>query len=126
MNCPIAIGLACIQVDSTLAATVYIPTSSISSSTYATESAQKEVVNIICVDPLKDEEVVDKSKFCFVLRVSPVPLDTGAVTTKSSPEAVVVHSRCRGIFSDQNLQEAMDLATLDAAKLLAFVQSVEF
>ena len=70
------------QVDSTLAATVYIPTSSISSSPYATESAQKDVVNIICVDPLKDEEDVATSKFCFVLRVSPVPLDTGADTTK--------------------------------------------
>ena len=131
---PIAIGVACVEVDRELATTVFVPPSSSSSSSDTMESTQSGNVKVICVDPVKDEEDSALSKFYFVLRIPPSPHDIGADATgaqsgldSTKSAAAVVHSRCKGTFSNENLEEATNLASTEATRMLAFIQnSVEF
>jgi ribonuclease PH len=132
---PLAVGVAYLRAENSLAATVFSSSVEASQSSKSSTTIQKTEdgrVTLLCVDPIKDEEDQALSKFHFVLRVSPSTIgadSTGSSSndnSNSQKRTLVVHTRCKGTFSDERLQEALKLAASSAVKISTFMKSVEF
>lgn len=130
---PLAVEVAYLCVEDALAATVFLPSQS-SNSIESIKSTEDGHITYLCVDPIKEEEDQALSRFHFVLRVSPSTFSTEN-TAGNDPDkkkesnresALVVHTRCKGTFSTDRLEEALNFAALSAVKISSFVKTVEF
>jgi ribonuclease PH len=142
---PVAVGVAHLLVESTnMAATVFTAASKSSQDNLVEENqstSQGEVqgkMRMLCVDPEKEEEDSVCATFQFVMRVPSAPPpqqqmevgdddgDDDDNSSEGKKAAVVLHTRCKGSFTQTQLAQAGALAAKAAVDVMSFFKTVDF